>query len=142
LTIADTAKQRKRITSKPEWPKGRYAMKEPTVSEGAGVPASSEWEAWINEEPPGQPIIHVHGSCVVTMGGHARLVKSNPQGINAAYLVLDLVVDGARPIHEGPNPVTTVPVRYDEVAQANYEWVRISDDREPDGVVVPVKHVS
>jgi hypothetical protein len=83
------------------------------VNEGAKPVSTADWYAWINRMPPGPASFHVRGTVQVpTPGFAARLKAAVPQGINAAELILDLVVEKLP--GQWPQVVTSLQVAIDE----------------------------
>lgn len=102
-----------------------------TRSEKIEVPPKEEpivdchgWSAWHDHQPPGSPVLHVHGECEFPTAGYSvELRRSEPQGINPKDLLLDLIV------HEPSGPaaqvITTVEARYREETDFEYDTVTI-----------------
>lgn len=74
---------------------------------------TADWYAWMNRMPPGPGSFHLMGTVLVSNPGvTARLKRGEPQGINPAELIVDLVLEQQPGFW--PSVVTAVSVRYDE----------------------------
>ena len=91
---------------------------------------SKDWHAWINTMPGGPHTAHVVGSIQVGNPGiYALLQKKIPQGINPAYLLLDLHLIQRPGIW--PQHVVWVPANYTEVLSGHdYQFVEIFSQNE------------
>lgn len=86
--------------------------------------ACHDWSAWHDHQPPGPPVLHVHGECEFPTAGYSvELKRSEPQGINPKDLLLDLIV------HEPTGPaaqvITTVEAHYREETDFEYDTVTV-----------------
>lgn len=76
-----------------------------------------EWYAWNNMQPPEPNDFHIRGEVEVPNPGvRAVLTRSNPQGINARVLLLDLTLV-QRPGY-WPRTIVWTVAEYDEVIGA------------------------
>lgn len=84
-----------------------------------------DWYAWMNRMPPGPAAFHLIGTVLVPNPGvTARLTRAEPQGINPAELIVDLVLEQKPGFW--PQVVTSVSVRFDEAPSgANYAGVLV-----------------
>jgi len=82
------------------------------------------WYAWINKMPGSPHRLFVIGTCVFpTTGWTVKLKRAVPQGTNPAILILDKIV---KPPTGIVLPViTTVNVRYEEMAHVDFKEVEI-----------------
>lgn len=96
----------------------------------------SNWEAWYDRMPGNEPTLHVVGTCTIPGGYSVRLERAEPQGINPAILLLNLIVK--EPTESAPPMSGKEEVRYSEETRASYEQVAIL----PDGPTIPVREVS
>lgn len=89
---------------------------------------TKEWSAWCDTMPPGPPRLHVRGKVEFTTGGYkAELVRAEPQGINPAILLLDLMIT-APTDDVVTQPIDVQEVCYDEEADGCYQQVQIRPD--------------
>lgn len=90
--------------------------------------------------PPPPDALHVRGEVAVANPGvDVYLYKKHPQGINAAILLLDLVLVQRPGIW--PDVITTKPATYEEVGRnLNYGTIEIHSQGEPP-VSIPVEIV-
>ena len=95
----------------------------------------SNWKAWHDSEPGGEPTLHVIGECHFEDSGYSvELKPQEPQGINPTIYILQKVVH--KPSHVSHHQ-QNIPVRYQEKTRAKYVEVHIL----PDDVHIPVKEV-
>ena len=93
-----------------------------------------DWSARLLRVAPGGGVVVVKGTCTVPTSGHTvELHRHEPQGINPADLLLDLVVN--EPSGPATDVLTDVPVRYDEPTDTGFGTVTIL----PDGPNIPVR---
>ena len=96
----------------------------------------SDWNAWHDSQPGGEPTLHVTGKCHFQDSGHSvELKPSVPQGINPTIYMLDKIVFKPSRVSHHPEDVN---VNYTETTRTRYAEVHIL----PDDVHVPVKEVS
>jgi hypothetical protein len=82
------------------------------------------WYAWINKMPGAPHRLYVIGTCVFpTTGWSVYLKRAIPQGINPNILILDKIVKP--PTGIVIDVITTVHVRYEEVASVDFKEVEI-----------------
>ena len=75
------------------------------------------WNAWINKMPPPPDTLHVRGEVEVSNPGvDVALFKKQPQGINPAIILLELILIQQPGIW--PDVVTIKPAAYEEVGQS------------------------
>lgn len=96
-----------------------------------------EWEALHDRMPGKPPTVHVTGACTFpTSGFKAELRYHEPQGINPADLLLDLLVtEPTGPVNE---VMTRVEVEFRRETDFKYETATIIDY----ATGIPVKEVS
>ena len=103
---------------------------------GSPVGVCGEWSAWLDREPPGQPVLRVTGVCTFpTAGSTVELRRREPQGINPRDLLLDRVVTS--PEGDSAQVETRIEVAYAEETEAGFDTVTIL----PDGGTVEVREV-
>jgi hypothetical protein len=104
-------------------------------------PLQATWNAWINKMPPPPDTLHVRGQVTVPNPGvDVFLYRKEPQGINPAILLLDLVLVQQPGIW--PQVVVTKAATYEEVGRnLSYATVSVlSGDTEVASVPVDVVH--
>jgi hypothetical protein len=80
------------------------------------TPLQATWTAWIDRMPPPPDTLHVRGLVTVPNPGvDVFLYRKEPQGINPAILILDLVLVQRPGIW--PQVLVTKPVTYEEVGR-------------------------
>ena len=93
-----------------------------------------DWAARLLRVATGGGVVLVTGTCTVpTSGDTVELRRHEPQGINPADLLLDLVVN--QPSGPAAEVLTDVPVRYEERTDTGFGTVTIL----PDGPSIPVR---
>ena len=93
-----------------------------------------DWTARFLRVATGGGLVLVTGICTVPTSGHTvELRRHEPQGINPADLLLDLVVN--EPSGPAAEVLTDVPVRYEERTDTGFGTVTIL----PDGPSIPVR---
>jgi hypothetical protein len=93
-----------------------------------------DWTARFLRVATGGGVVLVTGTCTVPTSGHTvELRRHEPQGINPADLLLDLVVN--EPSGPAAEVLTDVPVRYEERTDTGFGTVTIL----PDGPSIPVR---
>lgn len=97
------------------------------VVSGSGI-ATRDWYAWNNLMPPKPDDFHVVGEVQVPNPGVVpMLVPREPQGINPAIFLMDLVLRQRAGVW--PQVLTWVPARYDKIIMnAIYTQVDIFSD--------------
>lgn len=79
--------------------------------------STQNWYAWINKMPPPPDTLHVRGEVVVSNPGvEVALYKRQPQGINPAIIMLDLLLIQSPGVW--PEVVTVKSVAYEEVGRS------------------------
>jgi hypothetical protein len=115
------------------------ATRSQTIEIPSTRPVPSDWEcfdwhAFHDHQPPGPPRLTVFGTCQFPRSGYtAELRRAEPQGINPADLILDLVVEEPE---AGAHVITELEVRYQEETDVEYETVTIRP-----GPTIPVEDV-
>jgi hypothetical protein len=93
-----------------------------------------DWTARLLRVATGGAVLLVTAVCTVPTSGHkVELRRHEPQGINPADLLLDLVI--TEPSGPAADVLTDVPVRYEEPTEAGFATVTIL----PDGPSIPVR---
>jgi hypothetical protein len=93
-----------------------------------------DWTARFLRVASGGGVVLVTGTCTVPTSGHTvELRRHEPQGINPADLLLDLVV--SEPSGPAAEVLTDVPVRYEERTDSGFGTVTIL----PDGPSIAVR---
>ncbi len=100
----------------------------------------NEWGANFDHRPPGPATLHVAGMCMIPGGGTAELVRTEPQGIVATDLLLDLRV--RMPYGEMVEPGVATRVAFEEQTEMEYTTVTISSKIVVigEGVSIDVQH--
>jgi hypothetical protein len=92
-----------------------------------------DWTARFLRVVTGGGVVLVTGTCTVPTSGHTvELRRHEPQGVNPADLLLDLVV--TEPSGGAADVLTDVPVRHEEPTDTGFGTVTIL----PDGPSIPV----
>lgn len=96
-----------------------------------GAPATRNWKAWENRQPPNPPgpTIHVVGEVETTNGAIAPVLEPTvPQGINPTILMLDRTLQDKG---IGTDDVAYRPAKYEkDVSQGEHTQVQIMWDGE------------
>lgn len=87
---------------------------------------SKNWKAWHDFMPGSEPTLHVKGEVTApTTGYSASLIPHQPQGINPAIYLFDLVVVPPGPGQIVQETITTFEVPYQEDTRKKYSHVTI-----------------
>ena len=101
-----------------------------------GATNCRDWSAVHDHQPPGPPVLRVHGTCTFeTAGFSVELRRVVPQGINPKDLMLERVV--TPPTGVVAQVVTDVEVDYSEETTAGFDTVTI----QPEGLSIAVQVV-
>ena len=93
------------------------------------------WYASHDHMPPGPKMLYVTGECTFPTAGYSvELKPATPQGINPKIYILEKIVH--KPTGPAAPVITTVPVRYEEKTDTEYDQVHLL----PDGVTIDVEH--
>jgi hypothetical protein len=104
-------------------------------------PTPATWTAWINKMPPPPDNLHVRGQVTVPNPGvDVSLYRKDPQGINPAILLLDLILVQRPGIW--PQVLVTKPATYEEVGRnLSYASVSVvSDGTQVASIPVDIVH--
>jgi hypothetical protein len=95
------------------------------------------WKAIYDFQPIQPPKLTVTGECTVPTPGYAiTLTEAIPQGVNPAYLLLDMTV--TPPTGVEPQHITTVKTVFEKVTDFHYQYVTIL----PEDVNIPVEELA
>lgn len=109
------------------------------MSEENSNPYDGQWAAWLDTMPGSPWTLHVKGVLQMpTPGYELKLCEHEPQGINPAILLLDLIVTPPDPDLIVPQVITEEEARFKKDTETKYESVTIL----PDGPDIKVEIVS
>jgi hypothetical protein len=100
------------------------------------------WNSVLDLKSPGTPLLRVDGKCQVSLSGYkVEIKRAIPQGVNPAYLILELSITEPS---DGADVITTIDVHYEESPpQHHYRQVILRSPCEGEGETrIDVEQVS